>query len=144
MVPGTEWWTPGSELKLKRRLSARKKCYPRGPKLGSTWAGSHGCTWKLYLSSLSPTFLCEAFHFPRLPCIVARGHISRYNQVCSHVTTQKGLQTSGSVSEEIGGINTVCWLHDWKKGKLVGICSKSDGRKPAKVRIPAKDRNVVW
>lgn len=48
-----------------------------------------------------------------------------------------------SVSEEIGGINTVCWFHDWKKGKLIEICSKSDSRKPAKVRVPAKDRDVV-
>lgn len=48
-----------------------------------------------------------------------------------------------SVSEEVGGINSVCWLHDWKKGKLVGICLKSDSGKLAKVRVPGKDRDVV-
>lgn len=49
---------------------------------------------------------------------------------------------SASASEEIGS-NTVCWLHDWKKGKLTGLCLKSDSGQPAKVRVPAKDRDVV-
>lgn len=50
---------------------------------------------------------------------------------------------SPSVSEEVGGINSVCWFHDWKKAKLVGICLKSDSGKLAKVRVPAKDGGVV-
>lgn len=50
---------------------------------------------------------------------------------------------SASVSEEVGGINSVCWLHDWKKGKLVGICLKSDSGKLAEIKVPPKDKGVV-
>lgn len=90
-------------------------------------------------SSFPPTFLHESFHFARLSCVVARGRTTRYNQVCSHVTVQKAE----------GFANVSFFLRrDWRhkhcvdcmtgrRGKLVGICSKSNSRKPA------KDRDMV-
>lgn len=52
-----------------------------------------------------PTSLHTSFHFARLSCIVAREQSTRYNQLCSCVTTQKA-EGFASVS--------FCLRRDWR------------------------------